>query len=40
MAKEKKEVVEKTTEQPIEEVVNTKSKEQPRDEKGQFTSKF
>ena len=40
MAKEKKEVVEKTTEQPIKEVVNTKSKEQPRDEKGQFTSKF
>tara|TARA_R100000231_G_scaffold12457_2_gene14128 strand:+ start:2866 stop:4011 length:1146 start_codon:yes stop_codon:yes gene_type:complete len=34
---EKKEVVEETTEQPIEEV---KEEKQPRNEKGQFTSKF
>ena len=39
MAKEKKEVVEKTTEQPIEEVVDKKIKEQPRDKKGKFKSK-
>ena len=40
MAKEKKEVVEKTTEQPIEEVVDKKIEEQPRDNKGKFTSKL
>ena len=39
MAKEKKEVVEKTTEQPIEEVVNEKIEEQPRDKTGKFASK-
>ena len=39
MAKENKEVVEKTTEQPIEEVVDKKIEEQPRNEKGQFKSK-
>ena len=36
MAKENKEVVEKTTEQPIEEVVDKKIEEQPRDKKGRF----
>ena len=39
MTKEKKEVVEKTTKQPIEEVVNKKTEEQPRDDKGKFASK-
>ena len=39
MAKENKEVVEETTEQPIEEVVDKKIEEQPRNEKGQFKSK-
>ena len=38
MAKENKEVVEETTEQPIEEVVDKKIEEQPRDEKGRFKS--
>ena len=32
--------VEETIEQPIEEVVETNTQEQPRDEKGRFTSKF
>ena len=39
MAEENKEVVEETTEQPIEEVVNEKTT-QPRDEDGKFISKF
>jgi len=39
MTEENKEVVEETTEQPIEEVVENKV-EQPREENGQFKSKF
>ena len=39
MEEKNKEVVDKTTEQPIEEVVEKKTKEQPRNEKGQFKSK-
>ena len=39
MTEENKEVVEETTEQPIEEVVENKV-DQPRNEKGQFKSKF
>ena len=38
MAKENKESVEKTAEQPIEEVVDKKTEEQPRDKKGRFKS--
>ena len=39
MAKENKEVVEKTTEQPIEEVVDKKIEEQPKGEKDQSIPK-
>jgi hypothetical protein len=39
MEEKNKEVVEKTTEQPIEKVVDKKIEEQPRDKKGQFKSK-
>jgi len=39
MEEKNKEVVDKTIEQPIEEVVKKKTKEQPRNEKGQFTPK-
>ena len=39
MTEENKEVVEETTEQPIEEVVENKT-DQPRDDQGRFKSKF
>ena len=39
MEEKNKEVVENTTEQPIEEVVENKKEKQPRNEKGQFKSK-